>query len=285
MQNLVILVRPLREPAPPERHPNMIEKNKNFPSLPLAVLLMVALIALEYLVDAITEATGVLAGLHPVDAGGMITVIGNAILFTFLMQYKGMTYRELFHSTASDEKIDWVILLPAIALTIPALVAVVTWLVSMAVNAFPLSPEQQEMFSEMGSGSVGAIVIACVLAPVLEEMLFRGIILRSFLQQYGRWTAILFSAAIFGVAHMNLYQFLVGLVLGSFLGWLYQRSRSLLPCIILHMAYNSTLTLLEQFGVGGLGDNALEQLVIFGGFLFLAARGVDMLRRTLPVAK
>jgi membrane protease YdiL (CAAX protease family) len=263
----------------------MIEKNKNFPNLMQGVLLMVALFGIEFVVDATMDGTGALAGLHPIDASGMIMVISNAILFTFLMHYKGMSYRELFHSAASPQRFDWAVILPAIALTVPALVAIVSWMVSLAVDAFPLSQDQQEMFSEMGSGSFGAIVISCLLAPVLEEMLFRGIILRSFLQLYSKWSAIVFSAVIFGVAHMNLYQFIVGIVLGSALGWLYQRSRSLIPCIALHMAYNTTLTMLDEFGVGGLGNGLLEQLVILAGFVFLAVRGVDMLRRTLPDPK
>jgi uncharacterized protein len=75
-------------------------------------------------------------------------------------------------------------------------------------------------------------------------MLFRGIILRGFLALYPRWQAILGSAILFGAAHLNLYQFFVALVIGSLAGWLFERSRSLLPGIALHAAYNSSLTLI-----------------------------------------
>jgi membrane protease YdiL (CAAX protease family) len=83
---------------------------------------------------------------------------------------------------------------------------------------------------------------------VLEEMLFRGLVLRSFLQQYPRWASILGSACIFGFAHLNIYQFIVGTIVGLILGWLYERSRSLWPCILLHGAYNSSLTMLYFSG-------------------------------------
>jgi membrane protease YdiL (CAAX protease family) len=79
---------------------------------------------------------------------------------------------------------------------------------------------------------------------VLEEMLFRGVILRAFLRRYPAGIAIVHSSAIFGLAHLNLYQFLVGLMLGLLLGWLYERTRSLWPCIALHGAYNSAVTFL-----------------------------------------
>lgn len=263
----------------------MIEKNQNFPNALEALMLMVALMIVEYLVSAgMYDVRGFL-GLDPRDVSGMVLIISNGILFTFLMEYKGMSYRELFHSSSSGGGMDWWMILPAIALTLPALVAVIASLVDLAVSIFPLSKSEQLMFSEMGSGSFGAILISCLLAPVLEEMLFRGIILRSFLQQYTKWAAILASATIFGVAHMNLYQFIVGVVMGIFLGWLYQRGKSLVPCIALHMAYNSTLTLLGLYGVGGFSDSLnAEQVFMFLTFLFLAARGMLLLRRVLPAA-
>lgn len=106
------------------------------------------------------------------------------------------------------------------------------------------------MFERMASNTLPMLVATCLLAPILEEMLFRGIILRSFLQQYSRWASIVGSAAIFGLAHLNVYQFVVGLVMGTALGWLYERSRSLWPCIILHAAYNSLASLLNAFDSG-----------------------------------
>jgi len=80
---------------------------------------------------------------------------------------------------------------------------------------------------------------------VLEEMLFRGVILRGFLQHYPPGLAIAGSAIVFGLAHMNLYQFVVAFVIGGLSGWLYARTRSLLPSIVLHACYNGSLTAWE----------------------------------------
>ena len=49
---------------------------------------------------------------------------------------------------------------------------------------------------------------------VLEEMLFRGVTLRGFLRRYSRTFAIRWSAALFGIAHLNLYQFMTALAIG-----------------------------------------------------------------------
>jgi membrane protease YdiL (CAAX protease family) len=94
------------------------------------------------------------------------------------------------------------------------------------------------------SASVVSTLFGCVGAPVLEEMLFRGVILRSFLRQHSRTAAILWSSAIFAIAHLNVYQAATALAIGIVCGWLYERCRSLWPCILLHALYNSLVTVL-----------------------------------------
>jgi uncharacterized protein len=265
----------------------MTEKNEKFPNGVEAVVLMVALMLVEYFVSAVLFDYRGAIGLDPLDTDGMVLVIAYGIIFTAVMEYKGMTYRELFHSSASVSE-GWPLIMPAVALTVPALVGLIAVLVAMVAKAFPLSAGEVAMFKEMSSGSFGSIVIACLLAPVLEEMLFRGVILRSFLKQYAGWVAILGSAIIFGVAHMNIYQFVVGLVLGSVLGLLYQRSRSLLPCIFLHIAYNSMLTALTHRGlpVEGTGPGAgPDYLGIALACMLLCAMGLAVLRGVLPPAE
>ena len=108
----------------------------------------------------------------------------------------------------------------------------------------------------------------------VEEMLCRGVILRSFLRQYGRWPAIVGSALLFGVSHMNIYQCVAGFITGVVLGWLYERTRSLWPCILLHASYNTAVTL--AFDVDSTPSPALWMLA-----LVLACAGTLMLRRLL----
>jgi membrane protease YdiL (CAAX protease family) len=262
----------------------MTEKNQNFPSGLEAFFLVVALFAAEYLIGAaMYDARGFLS-LPEQDVGGMATFLANGIIFTAVMHYKGLSYRDLFHSSPSSPLATMFVLTPAIALTIPSLVLLMTLIIGLMVRLFPLSAWEVAMFEDMHSGSFGAILGACILAPILEEMLFRGIILRSFLRQYSRWAAILGSATLFGFAHMNIYQFVVGLVLGIVGGWLYERSRSLLPCIALHAAYNSTLTMIDLAEASGSQSN----IVNASPFSWMAAilfgvTGIFMLRRALLV--
>ena len=96
-----------------------------------------------------------------------------------------------------------------------------------------------------------AAIVAVVVAPISEEMLFRG-----FLQPaLGRWTgrrpAILLGAAFFAAAHMDLYAMPALLALGIALGYVYDRTRSLAAPVALHMAFNG-MTLLSVFAFRGL---------------------------------
>lgn len=89
-----------------------------------------------------------------------------------------------------------------------------------------------------------AILSAVLLAPILEEVLLRGIILDGFLTRYSPAKSIVWSAVIFGVMHLNPVQTVGATVLGLVLGWLYYRTQSLWPCIFLHFVNN---------GIGSLG--------------------------------
>ena len=85
-------------------------------------------------------------------------------------------------------------------------------------------------------------LVVCILAPLAEEVVFRGAVLRTMLEHWEgskRWTAIIISALLFGLAHMNPAQIPHAFLMGVLLGWLYERSRSLIPCVVLHCANNT----------------------------------------------
>ena len=81
-----------------------------------------------------------------------------------------------------------------------------------------------------------------ILAPLAEEVVFRGAILRTLLgimSKKNHWVAIIISAALFGLAHFNAAQFVNALLMGLLLGWMYYRTGSLVPGILLHWVNNT----------------------------------------------
>ena len=81
-----------------------------------------------------------------------------------------------------------------------------------------------------------------ILAPLAEEVVFRGAILRTLLDMMSKknhWVAIMISAALFGVVHGNTAQFVNALLMGLLLGWMFYRTKSLVPGILLHWVNNT----------------------------------------------
>jgi len=87
------------------------------------------------------------------------------------------------------------------------------------------------------------ILLIAVIAPIIEETLFRGILLGSLKKYCGTWTAVIVSAAIFSALHMELFGFVPRLALGIGLGYLYEKYNSLIPAIGLH-GFNNLLAVL-----------------------------------------
>ncbi len=88
-----------------------------------------------------------------------------------------------------------------------------------------------------------------ILAPLTEEVVFRGAILRTLLGMMSKrnhWVAIMISAAIFGAVHGNAAQFVNALLMGLLLGWMYYRTRSIVPGILLHWVNNTMAYILTN---------------------------------------
>lgn len=266
----------------------MTGQNEKFPSVVQALLLMVALFVIEVVVGTLLhDLQGVLQLTEP-QSWALNSLISNGCVFATVMQLQGLSYRELFHPAGTSMRDTAIALVPWVVMLVPALVLVLSVLLTIETRAFPLSDSERAMFNRMAGDDLAMTLLTCAIAPIVEEMLFRGVILRGFLRRYSRSHAIWGSAALFGLAHQNIYQFVVGLLLGGLCGWLYERARSLVPCIALHSAYNTALWLLDHAQTDADGE---ADMSISAGYwiasLMLAAVGVLYLvrafRRTDPL--
>ena len=86
----------------------------------------------------------------------------------------------------------------------------------------------------------GYLVIG-ILAPLAEELVFRGAVLRSLLlwKPGNHWLCIAVSALLFAAAHLNPAQMPHAFLIGLLLGWLYYRTRSIAPGVVYHWVNNS----------------------------------------------
>ena len=128
---------------------------------------------------------------------------------------------------------------------------VLSWSVIAALGALiPSAWIQEQMpelpnFAEQEFGTImgtpwGYLVIG-LLAPLSEEIVLRGAILKELLksEKLSTWTAIAISALFFALVHMNPAQMPHAFIIGLLLGWMYYRTGSILPGVAYHWANNS----------------------------------------------
>lgn len=112
------------------------------------------------------------------------------------------------------------------------------------------SHELQQMMKTVMASPLGVIDIT-LLAPLVEEIVFRGAIERSLLSWHPfdarPWAAILLSAAFFGIAHLDLSQGIHAFLIGILLGWIYWRTSSILPGLIVHIVNNTSAYAISLF--------------------------------------
>jgi len=97
--------------------------------------------------------------------------------------------------------------------------------------------------------ALGLLVVVALLSPIVEELFFRGIILRYLASRYGPTTAVLVSTAAFAVAHGEPALILRAALAGLILGLAYIRFRSLTVPILAHVVSNLSYVLVATAGL------------------------------------
>lgn len=136
----------------------------------------------------------------------------------------------------------------------------------------------------------GMMLYVCLIGPVMEEVMFRGVFLRR-ARRFGDQTAVIYSAVLFGLMHGNLTQFFYATAIGLILGYVAVSTNRLRYSILLHILVNSYSAYLTAWSLfyeqaGGLlltglfsvGLLAAVALFIAGAVWFFCTRGVQWWR-------
>lgn len=114
----------------------------------------------------------------------------------------------------------------------------------LALKSLPATRDWMMELERLSSGGPGyklwLFILAVGFAPVAEEYFFRGMLFRALDREWGGTRAMIGSAAYFAMFHPPV-SWLPVFAVGLANAWLFRRSGSLVPCILLHMAYNAVV--------------------------------------------
>ena len=205
------------------------------------------------------------------------TMLSGFILLTVV--YLGKHYVELSFGCISKCRV-W----PAVgmAVLIAASYVLVLVTVFVLIDIEQLFPKEFEYLNETGEHlfpGIAGVLYCCIFCPILEEIGVRGILLGGLLKsRYRPWLAILVTALIFALLHGVGVHFVVSLVFGIILGWLYWRTGSVILCMIIHVVNNS-LSFIDFSG-----QTHVVCLIILLGSLLLLSLGLWWFARICTIS-
>ncbi len=149
-----------------------------------------------------------------------------------------------------------------IPLVAVAAIAVQTGIISPLISLVPVPEELQTlMINEIPRFTLFGILAIVVVAPVMEEFIFRGIMQDGLTSHIGPLKAILLTSLLFGFIHLNPWQFITGFVLGVFLGWLYYLTRDIIMVITFHLVNNLFVVLVYNYAGIDPADGELHTIL------------------------
>lgn len=120
-------------------------------------------------------------------------------------------------------------------------------------------------------GMILMILYTCIIAPITEELFFRGMLLKT-LSKVNQRFGIIATSIFFGLTHGNIRQFLLAFLLGIFLSHIVMKHDSLLPSVIVHMFVNTLSTIVNELSELDLSNSFLMAVELV--YLLIAIAGI-----------
>ena len=220
----------------------------SFKELGRMALLMVCLIGLAPFVHLSLMAWGV-AGLADKHLWSVVFMLGLEGLFLLIVWGFAST-KQLTLSSAFG--VSWRKAPGAIGQGVLGYAAVFPWIMGLLWLIAticqwvglepPVEPIHELLFLEQRPLVLAlTLLLACVVGPVAEEVLFRGVLFAALRSRTSRLWAMVASGSLFAVVHTNPVGFVPILLLGCVLADLYERTGSLLASIAVHILHNTLL--------------------------------------------
>lgn len=153
---------------------------------------------------------------------------------------------------------------------------------TIAVNMMPWPESWMDAYQVESSALITArpvldFAAVVLLAPLVEEMLFRGVIYDAFCMLMPAGLAVLFQGILFGSVHGSMIWMIYAAFMGCVLGYVRKHTKSVRPCVLMHMAFNDSSYLFSWFADRYSEDSATVVFVFIASafVLLLSMYGIS----------
>ncbi|MCR5640915.1 MAG: CPBP family intramembrane metalloprotease [Lachnospiraceae bacterium] len=220
--------------------------------------------------------------MYSTDANVILSVLYGVVCCVIFTLWYRQIRKGMWHESLSGYGKG---MFPGLLLLAVALQFLTGYITEVCAIAFPSwAAEYEVLLEEMGisdaSVSIGMIIYTVVLAPIAEELCFRGVTYTYLRRGVSMWSAIIIQAILFAGFHGNFFQASYTLVFGLFVGYIYAKSENILLTIGLHMGYNFIAMFGAQYIY--LGNHAISFFCILLTTMVACYIGVRLVAESIP---
>lgn len=205
----------------------------------------------------------------------LITLLCDMVLMAgfgtwYYFRERQYPFRPNYKSAFSLKNIGYIIVMGVLGQYASNLIATLTGvLIPSAMDSYE---DLAQNFDLSTASPVLMILAVCIVGPIAEELVFRGMIFGKLRRAFSFWPAAIISGIMFGVFHMNIMQGVYASVLGVLLAYVYEKTQTIFGSIFFHIVFNAS-SYITDFVNSGIQSVVPSETVYSAGLILFSILG------------
>lgn len=202
----------------------------------------------------------------------LITLLCDMVLMAgfgtwYYFRERQYPFRPNYKSVFSLKNIGCIIVMGVLGQYASNLIATLTGvLIPSAMDSYE---DLAQNFDLSTASPVLMILAVCIVGPIAEELVFRGMIFGKLRRAFSFWPAAIISGIMFGVFHMNIMQGVYASVLGVLLAYVYEKTQTIFGSIFFHIVFNAS-SYITDFVNSGIQSVVPSETVYSAGLILFS---------------
>ena len=202
----------------------------------------------------------------------LITLLCDMVLMAgfgtwYYFRERQYPFRPNYKSAFSLKNIGYIIVMGVLGQYASNLIATLTGvLIPSAMDSYE---DLAQNFDLSTASPVLMILAVCIVGPIAEELVFRGMIFGKLRRAFSFWPAAIISGIMFGVFHMNIMQGVYASVLGVLLVYVYEKTQTIFGSIFFHIVFNAS-SYITDFVNSGIQSVVPSETVYSAGLILFS---------------